>query len=39
MVGIEAAARCLRDLERKGRIVEHLGVQHLAFPTWTTITD
>jgi hypothetical protein len=34
MVGIEAARPCLAELERKGRVVERLGVKHLVFPTW-----
>lgn len=37
MVGLETATPCLRELERKGRIVEHLGVKHVAFPTWTPV--
>jgi hypothetical protein len=32
-----AAGRCLDDLRAKGRIVEHLGVPHIAFPTWTRV--
>lgn len=36
MVGDMARARtCLDELRAKGRIVERLGVAHLAFPTWT----
>lgn len=35
MVGAETAARCYREFERQGRIVDHLGVAHLAFPLWT----
>ncbi|HJR25282.1 MAG TPA: hypothetical protein VJ804_07400 [Acidimicrobiales bacterium] len=38
MAGSSAAAPCLDDLRAKGRLVEHLGVPHIAFPTWTTIT-
>jgi hypothetical protein len=37
MAGFEDGARCLAELDAKGRVVEHQGVQHLAFPTWTTI--
>ncbi len=38
MVGGPArAATCLDDLRAKGRLVEHLGVPHIAFPTWTRI--
>jgi hypothetical protein len=39
MAGTEAAQRCLPELAEKGRIVEHQGVQHLAFPTWTPISE
>lgn len=35
MVGQEAAARCYPDFAGAGRIVDHLGVKHLAFPLWT----
>jgi hypothetical protein len=31
------ARRCLRQLDRQGRIVEHLGVRHVTFPTWTVV--
>ena len=38
MVGdLTVARRCLRSLAAKGRIVDHLGVDHLQFPTWTRI--
>ena len=30
-----AAMTCLEELRAKGRVVEHLGVPHLTFPTWT----
>jgi len=33
--GREVARPCVEQLAARGRIVEHLGVQHLAFPTWT----
>ena len=33
------ARRCLQELERRGRLVEHLGVRHLAFPTWTRLPE
>jgi hypothetical protein len=36
--GIERARPCLEELRDKGRIVERLGADHLAFPTWTRIT-
>ncbi|MEX2293009.1 MAG: hypothetical protein WD691_04415 [Acidimicrobiales bacterium] len=35
--GREIAAPCLDGLAAKGRIVEHLDVDHIAFPTWTTV--
>jgi hypothetical protein len=36
MVGDELTARrCVAELAAKGRIVERLGVSHVAFPTWT----
>jgi hypothetical protein len=31
----EVARRCLAELAGKGRLVDHLGVDHVAFPTWT----
>ena len=31
------ARRCLHELSARGRVVEHLGVQHVAFPTWTHV--
>ena len=39
MVGAEAAALCLEELRRRGRLVEHQGVTHLRFPTWTKVED
>src|SRR5690606_41738962 len=35
--GVAAAAPHLTALEAKGRIIEHLGVAHISFPTWTTV--
>lgn len=35
MVGKATADRCYPDFAAGGRIVEHLGVKHLAFPLWT----
>lgn len=36
--GVEQARPYLRELAAKGRIVDHLGVDHLRFPTWTRIS-
>jgi hypothetical protein len=39
MVGDDRTARrCVAQLAAKGRIVERLGVKHVAFPTWTLAT-
>lgn len=35
--GREVAEPILRDLEAKGRLVDHLGVPHITFPTWTRV--
>jgi hypothetical protein len=35
--GVERAAPVLERLAAKGRIVEHLDVPHISFPTWTRI--
>lgn len=35
MVGSEVAGACLRHFRAEGRIVDHLGVAHLAFPLWS----
>lgn len=37
--GLEVARPCLRNMASAGRIVEHLGVQHIAFPTWTPVAS
>lgn len=37
MLGPEVARPCLEELDRRGRVVDHLGVAHLSFPTWTTL--
>jgi hypothetical protein len=40
MIGDPLQARhCLEQLRRKGRVVEHLGVDHISFPTWSRVTD
>ena len=33
------ASGCLDDLRAKGRVVEHLGVPHITFPTWEMVTE
>jgi hypothetical protein len=35
--GLETARPGLVELAAAGRIVEHLGVDHIAFPTWTPV--
>ncbi|HEX7131719.1 MAG TPA: hypothetical protein VF228_04055 [Iamia sp.] len=35
--GPEVARPCVDQLAARGRIVDHLGAPHLAFPTWTPI--
>ena len=37
--GNAAAAPCLEELRAKGRLTEHLGVPHIAFPTWTPVSE
>jgi hypothetical protein len=39
MVGPDRARPCLEQLRAKGRVVDHLGVAHLVFPTWTPVAD
>ena len=36
--GVARAAACLDELRAKGRLVEHLGVPHISFPTWELVT-
>ena len=33
----EVARRCLAELAAKGRLVDHMGVDHIAFPTWAPV--
>lgn len=33
------AQRCVAELRAAGRIVEWMGVDHVRFPTWSTVTD
>ena len=35
--GLDRAAPVLEALAAKGRIVQHLDVPHIAFPTWTRL--
>jgi hypothetical protein len=35
----EVARRCLAELADKGRLADHLGVDHIAFPTWTPLSS
>ncbi len=35
--GKDAAAPCVEQLAAQGRIVEHLDVPHITFPTWTRV--
>jgi hypothetical protein len=37
--GLDRAGPCVERLRAQGRIVEHLGVAHLAFPMWTAVAD
>jgi len=40
MVGDLSVARpCLEELKAKGRLTDHLGVDHIAFPLWTSVGD
>jgi hypothetical protein len=35
----DVARRCLGELAAKGRMVDHLGVPYISFPTWTPVAD
>lgn len=40
MVGdLAVARRCLEELKARGRLADHLGVDHIAFPLWTSVED
>ena len=39
MVGDDVAHGCLAELRRRRRIVSHLDVPHLSFPTWTRVEE
>ena len=39
MVGdVDRAKACVAELQARGRLVEHQGVLHVTFPTWTVVT-
>ena len=33
--GMAVAGPCLRQLSARGRVVDHLGAEHIVFPFWT----
>jgi hypothetical protein len=37
--GLEIARPCLDRFREDGRIIDHLGVAHLAFPLWTPVVE
>jgi hypothetical protein len=37
--GLDQARPGLHDLRAQGRIVDHLGVEHISFPMWTRVSD
>ena len=37
--GYDVVRPCLDRLRQRGRLVERQGVDHVAFPTWTTVAD
>lgn len=37
MVGVDTAKQCLPRFHRAGRITKWMDVDHLVFPTWTTV--
>jgi hypothetical protein len=37
--GLGAARPCLDRFRADGRIVDHLGVDHLAFPLWSPVVE
>lgn len=38
-MGGAAAASALEHFRAKGRLVDHLGVPHITFPTWTPLPE
>ncbi|MCU1368833.1 MAG: hypothetical protein JWO77_27 [Ilumatobacteraceae bacterium] len=36
--GVEAVRPCIDRFRAAGRLVDHLGVAHLAFPFWTPVS-
>lgn len=39
MVGLDAARECVPKLKEAGRITQWMGVDHVRFPTWTTVEE
>lgn len=37
--GVDVARPILLDLAARGRVTTHQGVDHLVFPTWTTVDE
>ena len=37
--GIDVARPCLQAMRERGRLTDHDGVAHIAFPTWTRVID
>ena len=37
--GVDRIRPCLDRLRERGRVVEHQGVEHVAFPTWSAVAD
>jgi hypothetical protein len=37
--GLDQARPHLRDLDAQGRVVKHLGVDHISFPMWTRLSS
>lgn len=35
--GLKVAKPCLAELAERGRLVQHLGVDHITFPFWTPL--
>jgi hypothetical protein len=37
--GLDAARPALLDLRAQGRVVDHLGAEHISFPIWSRVSD